>query len=71
MSRASFLAARPPRTRVPVGMVAVAPLAAVRTSPPAVVKVAVLRGSSRNTGWATVMLNRQTAKVTANKPWGE
>ena len=70
MSRASFLAARPPRTRAPVGMVAVAPLAAVRTRPPAVVKVAVLRGSRRKIGWATVMLTRHTARVIAKKPCG-
>ena len=71
MRRASFLAARPPRTRAPVGMVATVPAAEVRTRPPAVVKVAAVRGSKRKIGWATVMLRRQTAKVTANKPLGE
>ena len=70
MSRATFLAARAPSARVEVGMVATVPAAEVRTRPPAVVKAAVLMGSRKKTGWATVMLNRQTAKVIANKPWG-
>ena len=65
------MAARAPRARVAVGMVVTVPAAEVRTRPPAVVKAAVEMGSRRKTGWATVMLNRQTAKVIANKPWGE
>ena len=68
MSRATFLAIRPPATRVPVGMVATVPAAEVRTRPPAVVKEAAVRGSRNTIGWATVMLTRQTARVIAKKP---
>merc|ERR1711997_585240 len=68
LSRAIFLAARAPSARVEVGMVATVPAAEVRTSPPAVVKAAVLMGSRKTMGWATVMLSRQTARVIANKP---
>ena len=68
MRMTAFLAAIPPRTRAPVGMVAVAPEAAVRTRPPAVVKDAAVRGSRKTRGWATVMLTRHTARVIANKP---
>ena len=70
MRRATFLAARAPRARVAVGMVVTVPAAEVRTRPPAVVKAAVEMGSRKTIGCATVMLNRQTAKVIANKPWG-
>ena len=71
LRRASFLAAAP-RRRALVGMVArVVPVDPARTRPPAVVKVAVATASGRKRmGWATVMLSRQTARVTANKPWG-
>ena len=49
--RAPVLAARPPRTMAPVGMVArVVPVAEARTRPPAVVKVAVLTGSGKKSG---------------------
>ena len=44
------MAARPPRTRAPVGMVAVVPAAEVRTRPPAVVKAAVEMGSRKTIG---------------------
>ena len=64
------MAARPPRTRAPVGMVAVDPAAEVSTRPPAVVKEAAVRGSRKKIGWATVMLTRQTARVIAKKPCG-
>ena len=57
-----------PRTRVEVGMVRPAPEAAVRASPPAVVKVAVEIGSSRKIGCAEAD-TRQTARVKAIKPW--
>ena len=71
LRRAIFLAAAP-RRRAPVGTVArVAPLAPVKTRPPAVVKDAAATASGRKKiGWATLMLSRQTARVTANKPWG-
>ena len=71
MSRATFLAARAPSARVEVGMVATVPAAEVRTRPPAVVKEAAVRGSRKTMGWAMLMLRRQTAKVIANKPWGD
>ena len=71
LRRAIFLAAAP-RRRALVGMVArVVPVAPARTRPPAVVKVAVATASGKKKiGCATVMLNRQTAKETANKPLG-
>ena len=50
MSRAIFLAARAPRARVLVGMVATVPAAEVRTRPPAVVKVAAEMGSKKTIG---------------------
>ena len=68
--RAIFLPTAPAR-RAQVGTVArVVPVAEARTRPPAVVKVAVEMGSAKKSGWAMVMLIRQTARVTANKPWG-
>ena len=50
LSRAIFLAARAPRARVLVGMVATVPAAEVRTRPPAVVKVAAEMGSRKTIG---------------------
>ncbi len=61
-------AAALPRTRVEVGMVRAEPEAAVRTRPPAVVKEAADRGSSRKIGCAEAE-TRQTARVKAIKPW--
>ena len=61
-------AAALPRTRVEVGMVRAEPEAAVRTRPPAVVKEAADRGSSRKIGCAEAD-TRQTARVKAIKPW--
>ena len=57
-----------PRTRVEVGMVRAPPEAAVRTSPPAVVKEAAEIGSIRKIGCAEAD-TRQTARVKAIKPW--
>ena len=72
MRRANFLtAASLPRTRVEVGMTAVAPLAAVRERPVAVAKLAAVMGSKRKTGCAMVLLNRHMATVNAIKPWKE
>ena len=51
-------------------MARASPAASERTRPPAVVKAAEAVPAGRNSGWATVMLTRQTARVTANKPWG-
>lgn len=56
-----------PRTRVEVGMVRAPPEAAVRTSPPAVVKEAAEIGSIRKIGCAEAD-TRQTARVKAIKP---
>ena len=48
MSRASFLAARPPRMMLLVGMVArTVPVAPAKTRPPALVKVAVAIASGK------------------------
>ena len=45
------------------------PAASAKTRPPAAVKV-VAAVPAGMIGWATLMLSRQTARVTANKPWG-
>ena len=62
------MAARPPRTRVEVGTVRVAPEAAVRPRPAAVVKLAAVMGSRRKIGCEVAMDTRQMATVKAIKP---
>ena len=43
---------------------------AVLSATPVVPRGAANAAAGRKNGWATVMLTRQTARVTANKPWG-
>ena len=62
------MAARPPSTRVEVGTVRVAPEAAVRPRPAAVVKLAAVIGSRRKIGCEVAMDTRQMATVKAIKP---
>ena len=71
LRRSSLAAAALPRMREEVGMVRVAPEAAVRPRPAAVVKLAAVMGSRRKTGWELVMANMQAATVSAIKPWQE
>ena len=50
LSRASFLAARPPARRAPVGMVVTVPAAEVRARPVAAAKATSVMGSSKKIG---------------------
>ena len=66
-SRTPFSPSSFPSRIVEVGMVMAAPEAAVKTSPPAAVNAAAVRGSGRKIGAAEVVRRRQHM-VATNKP---